>query len=435
MSKRFLHEAADSGSVVKTGVPAAPAEAPIDRYSLDEVPTGEVIKDSRGNPAFEKTDAGWKSVIKVPLERILMLVKEANRAPVGKLLKDAGEGEVLTILLGFLADTEDANTDKGLRLKKVDGMFMDPVSIAPDKIKLIADQLKYQPPAKKDGAEKTSKVELGPDDRVFNNIIFKYDSGKLKVIVDLDKGGTAQLKRLLGSDAAVTKADEEIAKAPTSGETKITLDTPTKGSTLFTLAEKPRKLKDPVFRYLPGKKLLVLDVAEVDQTLWETLAQKLDVGKEAVSKDAVSKAPSIGITYADLRSMKAGQIVEETITDDRDKTTKYAYAKKVFADVLYIIPRDVAVTNLYSGKKQVTPDAGDKLLNKIYTNSTGGTPKDFKVIVGLNEKGDKAFKQVFTYESLLEELRDNVTTKKSESLSEAATKSITYRITDPEEEI
>ena len=435
MSKRFLHEAADSGSVVKTGVPAAPAEAPIDRYSLDEVPTGEVIKDSRGNPAFEKTDAGWKSVIKVPLERILMLVKEANRAPVGKLLKDAGEGEVLTILLGFLADTEDANTDKGLRLKKVDGMFMDPVSIAPDKIKLIADQLKYQPPAKKDGAEKTSKVELGPDDRVFNNIIFKYDSGKLKVIVDLDKGGTAQLKRLLGSDAAVTKADEEIAKAPTSGETKITLDTPTKGSTLFTLAEKPRKLKDPVFRYLPGKKLLVLDVAEVDQTLWETLAQKLDVGKEAVSKDAVSKAPSIGITYADLRSMKAGQIVEETITDDRDKTTKYAYAKKVFADVLYIIPRDVAVTNLYSGKKQVTPGVGDKLLNKIYTNSTGGTPKDFKVIVGLNEKGDKAFRQVFTYESLLEELRVNVTANKSESLTEAATKSITYRITDPEEEI
>jgi hypothetical protein len=223
VSKRFLREAAGENTPT-TGVAAADPPAEPTRYSVPEAPVGEVIKDARGTAAFEKTDAGWKSTIKVPLERILMLVKETNRQVVGKLLQDAGEGEVITILTGFLADAEDANMDKGLRVKKVDGMFMDPVTVPDDKITVIADALKYKAPEIKSGTPKTpAKVVLGPDDRVFNNIIFKDTDDTLKVIVDLDKGGTAQLKRLLGTDEAVTKADEQIANAPTSGESKITL--------------------------------------------------------------------------------------------------------------------------------------------------------------------------------------------------------------------
>ena len=421
VSKRFLHEA-DT-----TGVASSAPAAELARYTLDEVPTGEVIKDGRGNPAFEKTDAGWKSVIKVPLERILMLVKEANREPVGKLLKDAGEGEVLTILLGFLADTEDANTDKGLRLKKVDGMFMDPVSIAPDKIKLIADQLKYQPPAKDGAAEKTAKVELGPDDRVFNNIIFKHDAGKalLKVIVDLDKGGTAQLKRLLGSDAAVTKADEQIAAAPASGESKITLryDPTTTGNILGKAVPKRmfKSSTDLQFRYLPGNRVLVLDLTGISQAQWEEVAKQLDVGNKG-------KVGAAGLTISDLRQMQPNQIIEEKIVFKDAPTDFRDYAVKLYADVIYIIPdKLVSEGSVYTMSGRQIPADVSKL--KVGTMLKHGIPTNLNpAVVGLDRKDVHELKTAYTYKKFLEQINQNSASKIADGLSQNDISILTYQV-------
>jgi hypothetical protein len=464
VSKRFLREAAGENTPT-TGVAAADPPAEPTRYSVPEAPVGEVIKDARGTAAFEKTDAGWKSTIKVPLERILMLVKEPNRQVVGKLLQDAGEGEVITILTGFLADAEDANMDKGLRVKKVDGMFMDPVTVPDDKITVIADALKYKAPEIKSGTPKTpAKVVLGPDDRVFNNIIFKYTDDTLKVIVDLDKGGTAQLKRLLGTDEAVTKADEQIANAPTSGESKITLryDPKMTGNILQRAVPKkmltnilqravPKKLfksaadmaaglpTDLQFRYLPGKKLLVLDLTGIEQAQWEEIAQQLDVGKETKPSD-----DSIGITYADLRGMKAGQIVQQ-ITIDNGQETPTPYGTKFYADFMTIAGKtaDINGNTFKNAKGKVVPLKNNNLKDyngKIFTDGSGS-----KVYVH-----DSTAFQVFSYEQFLDAARvdmgDKASLKDDANFDRASrtwkqkdgnpvTGSITYRITDPVEKI
>jgi hypothetical protein len=462
VSKRFLREAAGENTPT-TGVAAADPPAEPTRYSVPEAPVGEVIKDARGTAAFEKTDAGWKSTIKVPLERILMLVKETNRQVVGKLLQDAGEGEVITILTGFLADAEDANMDKGLRVKKVDGMFMDPVTVPDDKITVIADALKYKAPEIKSGTPKTpAKVVLGPDDRVFNNIIFKYTDDTLKVIVDLDKGGTAQLKRLLGTDEAVTKADEQIANAPTSGESKITLryDPKMTGNILQRAVPKkmltnilqravPKKLfksaadmaaglpTDLQFRYLPGKKLLVLDLTGIEQAQWEEIAQQLDVGKKG-------EVGGSGLTISDLRQMQAGQIIEEVVlialSGSADKTEMGDYVKKAYADVMYIIPRDLSPTSVFTlSGKPIPSDASDLKENSIYkTTKDGG--KDSQIIVGKNSVGNNAFKVIFSYKEVIELLNQNSDRKESEGLPdgaipEGASLKVAYRVKAEEEKI
>jgi hypothetical protein len=438
VSKRFLREAAGENTPT-TGVAAADPPAEPTRYSVPEAPVGEVIKDARGTAAFEKTDAGWKSTIKVPLERILMLVKEPNRQVVGKLLQDAGEGEVITILTGFLADAEDANMDKGLRVKKVDGMFMDPVTVPDDKITVIADALKYKAPEITSGAAKTpAKVELGPDDRVFNNIIFKYTDDTLKVIVDLDKGGTAQLKRLLGTDEAVTKADEQIANAPTSGESKITLryDPKMTGNILQRAVPKKmfRSSTDLQFRYLPGKKLLVLDLTGIEQAQWEEIAQQLDVGK----KGEVGKS---GLTISDLRQMQAGQIIEEIYKyKERDDATETKESLddvgiKMYADVMIIFDSiaEVSEASLKRGDKTVPTTSVSSLKDGTILNLVTSNNANNPVIVY-----KKKLYNVFDYQRFLAELDRAASSNSSLSgLKDKGYKgqSVTYRVKAEEEKI
>jgi flagellar motor switch/type III secretory pathway protein FliN len=329
--------------------------------------------------------------------------------------------------------------DKGLRVKKVDGMFMDPVTVPDDKITVIADALKYKAPEITSGAAKTpAKVELGPDDRVFNNIIFKYTDDTLKVIVDLDKGGTAQLKRLLGTDEAVTKADEQIANAPTSGESKITLryDPKMTGNILQRAVPKKmfRSSTDLQFRYLPGKKLLVLDLTGIEQAQWEEIAQQLDVGK----KGEVGKS---GLTISDLRQMQAGQIIEEIYKyKERDDATETKESLddvgiKMYADVMIIFDSiaEVSEASLKRGDKTVPTTSVSSLKDGTILNLVTSNNANNPVIVY-----KKKLYNVFDYQRFLAE-RDRAASSNS-SLSGLKDKgykgqSVTYRVKAEEEKI
>jgi hypothetical protein len=196
---------------------------------------------------------------------------------------------------------------------------------------------------------------------------------------------------------------------------------------------------DLQFRYLPGKKLLVLDLTGIEQAQWEEIAQQLDVGKETKPSD-----DSIGITYADLRGMKAGQIVQQ-ITIDNGQETPTPYGTKFYADFMTIAGKtaDINGNTFKNAKGKVVPLKNNNLKDyngKIFTDGSGS-----KVYVH-----DSTAFQVFSYEQFLDAARvdmgDKASLKDDANFDRASrtwkqkdgnpvTGSITYRITDPVEKI